>query len=117
MAPAPTAVVRGGALVDGAPPSTAAPAPADPNGPALFASDAFKLKLLGFDERIIMMVAKSGVPLEKVPVFSPAEGFVIERTAFLKQKMTPDPLYTIADLASRQMSSSTKRGPSMSERP
>jgi membrane fusion protein, copper/silver efflux system len=99
MNPAATAVVRGGALVDGGPPSAAATAPLDPNGPALFASDAFKLKLLGFDERIIMMVAKSGVPLEKVPVFSPADGFVIERTAFLKQKMTPDPLYTISDLA------------------
>lgn len=93
---------RGAALAQNgplAPLPVAAPA-LDPSGPALFASDAFKLKTMGFDERIIMMIAKSGVPLDKVPVYSPTEGFVIECNAFLKQKMTPDPLYTIADLAS-----------------
>jgi multidrug efflux pump subunit AcrA (membrane-fusion protein) len=100
-AAAPAASARGEswATDGGQRPAVSVAAPVDPSGPALFASDAFKLELMGFDERIVMMIAKSGVPLNKVPVYSPADGFVIERTAFLKQRMTPDPLYTIADLA------------------
>jgi multidrug efflux pump subunit AcrA (membrane-fusion protein) len=66
---------------------------------ALFESDKFRLQYMGFDDELIMTIARSGTPIYKLPIYSPVDGFVIERNAVPKQKMTPDTIYTIADLS------------------
>lgn len=69
------------------------------NDQALFESDKFRLQYMGFDDELIMTIARSGTPIYKLPVYSPVDGFVLERNALPKQKMTPDTLYSIADLS------------------
>jgi multidrug efflux pump subunit AcrA (membrane-fusion protein) len=66
---------------------------------ALFESDKFRLQYMGFDDELIMSIARSGTPVYKLPIYSPVDGFVIERNAVPKQKMSPDTIYTIADLS------------------
>jgi multidrug efflux pump subunit AcrA (membrane-fusion protein) len=66
---------------------------------ALFESDKFRLQYMGFDDELIMSIARSGTPMYKLPVYAPVDGFVIERNAVSKQKMSPDTIYTIADLS------------------
>jgi multidrug efflux pump subunit AcrA (membrane-fusion protein) len=66
---------------------------------ALFEADKFRLQYMGFDDELIMTIARTGTPIYNLPIYSPADGFVIERNALPKQKMTPDTLYTIADLS------------------
>jgi RND family efflux transporter MFP subunit len=66
---------------------------------ALFESDKFRLQSMGFDDELIMTIARSGTPIYNLPIYSPVDGFVIERNALPKQKMSPDTLYTIADLS------------------
>jgi Cu(I)/Ag(I) efflux system membrane fusion protein len=66
---------------------------------ALFESDKFRLQYMGFDDELIMTIARSGTPIYNLPIYSPADGFVIERNVLPKQKMSPDTLYTIADLS------------------
>jgi len=66
---------------------------------ALFNSDMFRLRYMGFDDDLIMTIARTGTALYKIPIYSPVDGFVIEHGALPKQKMSPDALYTIADLS------------------
>jgi RND family efflux transporter MFP subunit len=66
---------------------------------ALFESDIMRLQSMGFDDDLIMSIARTGIPIYNLTIASPADGFVVERNALPKQKMSPDTLYTIADLS------------------
>ena len=65
----------------------------------LFESDIMRLESMGFDDGLIMNIARTGIPVYNLTIASPADGFVVERNALPKQKMSPDTLYTIADLS------------------
>jgi len=66
---------------------------------ALYDADKFRLEAMGFDDELIMTIGRSGTPIYNLPIYSPLDGFVLERNALPKQKMSPDTLYTIADLS------------------
>ncbi len=56
-----------------------------------------KLELLGFTEEQIETLGRVRVPLEKMVLFSPINGVVVECNVHVGQKITPDTLYTIVD--------------------
>ena len=59
-----------------------------------------RLELLDIGEEQIESVAKSGEPIKNLTLYSPISGFVMERNAFLKQRIAADTvLYTLADLS------------------
>jgi Cu(I)/Ag(I) efflux system membrane fusion protein len=64
----------------------------------LIAQSMRKLQALGLTDEQIETVGKTRAALRKLLIKSPADGFVLERNAFPKQKVTPETIYTIADL-------------------
>ncbi|MDP8979911.1 MAG: efflux RND transporter periplasmic adaptor subunit [Acidobacteriota bacterium] len=65
----------------------------------LIAQSRRKLELLGLSDEQIETIGKSRAPMYRMLIKSPIDGFVLERNAFPKQKVTPDTIYTIADLS------------------
>ena len=65
----------------------------------LIAQSRRKLELLGLTDEQIETIGKSRAPMYRMLIKSPIDGFVLERNAFPKQKVTPETIYTIADLS------------------
>jgi membrane fusion protein, copper/silver efflux system len=59
-----------------------------------------KLELLGFTDEQIETIGRVRTPMEKLILFAPINGVVVECNARVGQKVTPETLYTIADLSS-----------------
>jgi Cu(I)/Ag(I) efflux system membrane fusion protein len=59
-----------------------------------------KLELLGFTDEQIETIGRVRAPMEKLILFAPINGVVVECNARVGQKVTPETLYTIADLSS-----------------
>jgi RND family efflux transporter MFP subunit len=67
----------------------------------LVAAAKKRLELWDISDRQIEQVASTGQPLKNLTLYSPISGFVMERNAFAKQRVTPEMvLYTVADLSS-----------------
>ena len=67
----------------------------------LVAAAKKRLELWDITDRQIDQVAATGQPLKNLTLYSPISGFVMERNAFAKQRVTADMvLYTVADLSS-----------------
>ena len=59
-----------------------------------------RLELWDISEPQLDELARTGKPLRNLTVYSPVSGFVTERNAFARQRVTPETmLYTIADLS------------------
>jgi RND family efflux transporter MFP subunit len=59
-----------------------------------------RLELFDLSESQVQEVAKTGKPVRNVMLYAPANGYVMARNAFPKQKVTPDTeLYQLADLS------------------
>jgi len=66
----------------------------------LVAAARKRLELWGINDRQIDEIERSGKAAQNLTLDSPISGFVVERSAFPKQHVTPDtPLYTVADLS------------------
>ena len=60
-----------------------------------------RLELWDISGLQIETIARTGEPIKDLTLYSPISGFVTERSAFAKQRVTADtPLYTVADLSS-----------------
>ena len=66
---------------------------------AKLAEAKLQLQSIGVDDDEIEMIASARQANWKLGVYSPIDGVVIERNVVAKQKVTPDTLYTIADLS------------------
>jgi len=67
---------------------------------SLVAAAKKRLELWDISDRQIEQVGRTGQPLKNLTLYSPISGFVMERNAFVKQRVTPDMvLYTVADLS------------------
>jgi Cu(I)/Ag(I) efflux system membrane fusion protein len=67
----------------------------------LVAAAKKRLELWDISDRQIEGIAATGRPLQNLTLYSPISGFVMERNAFAKQRVTPEMvLYTVADLSS-----------------
>jgi membrane fusion protein, copper/silver efflux system len=67
----------------------------------LVAAAKKRLELWDITDRQIEQVATTGQPLKNLTLYSPISGYVMERNAFAKQRVTADMvLYTVADLSS-----------------
>jgi RND family efflux transporter MFP subunit len=67
----------------------------------LVAAAKKRMELWDISDRQIEQVASTGQPLKNLTLYSPISGFVMERNAFAKQRVTPEMvLYTVADLSS-----------------
>jgi RND family efflux transporter MFP subunit len=67
----------------------------------LVAAAKKRLELWDISAPQIEQVAATGQPLKNLTLYSPISGFVMERNAFAKQRVTADTvLYTVADLSS-----------------
>jgi len=67
----------------------------------LVAAAKKRLELWDISDRQIDRIAATGQPLQNLTLYSPISGFVMERNAFAKQRVTPEMvLYTVADLSS-----------------
>ena len=70
------------------------------HGESLFDAARQRLLLWDLSEDQIQQVLDTGQPIRSVALKAPASGYVLERSAFPNQKVTPDSdLYTIADLS------------------
>jgi Cu(I)/Ag(I) efflux system membrane fusion protein len=59
-----------------------------------------RLELWGISDAQVEQMAETGKPLERLTIYAPSAGFVMERNAFPGQHVTPDTaLYTLADLS------------------
>lgn len=66
----------------------------------LLASAKKRLQLWDISEEQIDRIASTGQPIKTLTIYSPISGYVMERNAFPKQRVTPDMmLYTVADLS------------------
>ena len=66
----------------------------------LVAAAKKRLELWDITEREIAEVERTGKPIQNLTLDAPISGFVTERNAFPKQRITPDTaLYTVADLS------------------
>ena len=66
----------------------------------LVAAARKRLELWDISGPQIEQMAATGKPIQNLTLYSPISGFVIERNAYAKQRVTPDmPLYTLADLS------------------
>jgi Cu(I)/Ag(I) efflux system membrane fusion protein len=66
----------------------------------LVAAARKRLELWDISEPVIDQVARTGETLKYLTLYAPISGFVIERSAFARQHVTPDTaLYTVADLS------------------
>ncbi len=67
---------------------------------SLYQSARKRLELWDISEEQIEELEKSGKPARALTLYAPANGFVLARNAYPKQRVTPDTeLYTIADLS------------------
>jgi membrane fusion protein, copper/silver efflux system len=67
----------------------------------LVAAAKKRLELWDISDQQIDGIAATGQPLQNLTLYSPISGFVMERNAFAKQRVTPEMvLYTVADLSS-----------------
>ena len=67
----------------------------------LVAAAKKRLELWDISDRQIEQVASTGEPLKNLTLYSPISGFVMERNAYAKARVTPDMvLYTVADFSS-----------------
>ncbi len=67
---------------------------------SLFQAARKRLELWDVSEAQIDELEKSGKPTKTLTLFAPADGFVLARNAFAKQRVTPETeLYAIADLS------------------
>jgi membrane fusion protein, copper/silver efflux system len=67
---------------------------------SLFQAARKRLELWDISEAQIDELEKSGRPTKTLTLFAPADGFVLTRNAFAKQRVTPETeLYAIADLS------------------
>ncbi len=70
------------------------------HGDSLFDAARRRLLLWDLSATQIQQVLDSGEPIHSITLNAPASGFILERSAFPNQKVTPDSdLYTIADLS------------------
>jgi RND family efflux transporter MFP subunit len=66
----------------------------------LVAAAKRRLQLWDISDRQIEEIGRTGRTLQNLTLESPISGFVMERNAFPKQRVTPEmPLYTVADLS------------------
>ncbi|HUI55090.1 MAG TPA: efflux RND transporter periplasmic adaptor subunit [Bryobacteraceae bacterium] len=66
----------------------------------LVAAAKKRLDLWDISDRQIEQIGRTGEPLKNLTLDSPISGFVMERNAFPKQRVTPETvLYTVADLS------------------
>ncbi|MGB7758841.1 MAG: efflux RND transporter periplasmic adaptor subunit [Bryobacteraceae bacterium] len=66
----------------------------------LVAAARKRLELWDISGQQIDEVRRTGKPIEYLTVYAPASGYITERNAFPKQRVTPDvALYTLADLS------------------
>ncbi|HXB74975.1 MAG TPA: efflux RND transporter periplasmic adaptor subunit [Candidatus Acidoferrales bacterium] len=66
----------------------------------LVAAAKKRMELWDISDRQIEQVAATSQPLQNLTLYSPISGFVMERNAFAKQRVTPEMvLYTVADLS------------------
>jgi membrane fusion protein, copper/silver efflux system len=66
----------------------------------LVAAARKRLELWDISDAQIDQIANTGEPIKNLTLASPISGFVMERNAFPKQRVTPDTaLYTVADLS------------------
>lgn len=67
---------------------------------SLYQSSRKRLLLWDIDERTIDQIEKTSEVKKALTLYSPNEGFVLERNAYERQRVTPDTeLYAVADLA------------------
>ena len=67
---------------------------------SMLAAARKRLQLWDISDAQIDEILKTGQPLKNLTLYSPISGFVTERNAFPKQRITPDTvLYTVADLS------------------
>lgn len=67
----------------------------------LVAAARKRLELWDISDQQIDEVRRTGKPIENLTVYAPASGYITERNAFPKQRVTPETaLYTLADLSS-----------------
>jgi Cu(I)/Ag(I) efflux system membrane fusion protein len=67
---------------------------------SLFQAARKRLELWDISEAQIDELEKSGKPTKTLTLYAPADGFVLARNAFAKQRVTPETeLYAIADLS------------------
>jgi multidrug efflux pump subunit AcrA (membrane-fusion protein) len=76
---------------------TGGPRPANAEG--LKAAGRLRLELMGFSEPQIETITMALQPMWKLPVQAPISGTVIEVNAIPRQKITPETLYTIAEMS------------------
>jgi RND family efflux transporter MFP subunit len=66
----------------------------------LVAAARRRLELWDISDQQIDQVRRTGKPIENLTVYAPASGYITERNAFPKQRVTPETaLYTLADLS------------------
>ena len=66
----------------------------------LVAAARKRLELWDISDQQIDQVQRTGKPIENLTVYAPASGYITERNAFPKQRVTPETaLYTLADLS------------------
>ena len=68
-------------------------------GEGVMTAARVQLQLLGFTDAQIEGIGKVHQPMVKLPVTAPTSGTVIEYNVRPRQKVTPDTLYTIANLS------------------
>jgi RND family efflux transporter MFP subunit len=67
---------------------------------SLVAAARKRLELWDLSEPQIEQIARTGEPIKNITLYSPITGYVMERKAFPKQRITPDTeLYVIVDLS------------------
>lgn len=67
---------------------------------SLYESSRRRLLLWDIDEKTIEQIEKTGQPQKALTLYSPIGGFVLERNAYERQRLTPETeLYAVADLS------------------
>jgi RND family efflux transporter MFP subunit len=67
----------------------------------LVAAARKRLELWDITEEQVDRIVKTGEPMKNLTLYAPIGGYVMERNAFPRQRITPDTmLYTVADLSS-----------------
>lgn len=67
---------------------------------SLIAASRRRLELWDLTEAQLDEIARTGKPIRNITLYSPADGYILERKAFPKQRATPESeLYTLVDLS------------------
>jgi RND family efflux transporter MFP subunit len=77
--------------------STGGPRPANAQG--VMAAARLRLELMGFTDMQLETISKAMQPMWKLPVVAPITGVVTEVNALPRQRISPETLFTIADLS------------------